>query len=1082
MTKRKKKILAIVALCIVSVVFILPLIGFSILNWGILPPKKLTPLVVEQTNKFIDAHFECERIELTYFETYPYLGVKLINGHLTHQMPDSISKDHLLDIPADSLFSFQQAKLSVQPFDFLFKKRITIKDLSISSPRFYGFVSSDGHPNWDIYLTKETDEETENEETDKESDLPVIDLQRVRIYNGKFTYDDRQSDVFAEVGGFFLTIDGSLTGNENRLSIDAGTSSILFDCPDYRLKNNVSLQLKSKVLLTDQYQSVTLQDAELRINQFPFTASGSLRKIPESNLSHVDLEMDLKIGNLNDLLDFVPDAYLKDRNQMVTKGEISLNSTITGLVGDSIMPSINLCCKINNGSYHMKGVKQGIDTLQMDLDLHLNGRNPDSSYVELQDFTLIGLNTALSMNGYVYNLYTNPQIYAVMRGNMDFTRLGEEFFNPDTLLIEGLLQADLMAHFKLDDLLDSQFGKIKAAGSLSVDQLKAECKPLELDLFIGGTQLAIDPVRQESNYLGKNDLVRLVLDVDTLNVQYKTEINSTVSKLSLHAQTSPTIDTTAVIPMTAGISFSHLQTQLPDSILLIAEQLNLQAAIKPSLSDKHKPTAGGRIAVDTLKFISKPMRSGAVLAKSNFNFEALPYTDARRERQVMQAAGDSLQTRRQKRRMAADSLHLSDQAAGENLIQQLFSQWEARGNVSFNKLQAFSQFFPIPIWMDPTTLTFNTNTVKLTDANLHLGNSNLKLSGQLNRIRQAFLRGGKLRGEFELTSDYIDCTQLMQSVNAGMQYADNTVIKAIEEPVAILDAQSLNEVVAIIEADTTDQVFVVPDFLDLSLNTNAKRIDFNELQLENVTGEIVIRNQSINLNKLNMQSNMGSGNLTMNYTAKNKDGASTGLDLDLNRIQIGELVSLFPAIDTLVPMLRSFEGVVNCEITATCKLDSSMSVILPSVNAACYLHGENMVLLDGETFAEISKMMMFKNKKRNVIDSIAVDLAIKDNQIEVFPFQVEMDRYRVAVGGTHNLDMTFNYHISVLKSPVPFKLGVDVYGNLDKFKFKITKAKYKDLFKPAKMAEMDSTRKNIRKDIRDAVRQQIRQTAPELKQ
>ena len=111
MTKRKKKILAIIALCIVSVVFILPLIGFSILNWGILPPKKLTPLVVEQTNKFIDAHFECERIELTYFETYPYLGVKLINGHLTHQMPDSISKEHLLDIPADSLLSFQHAKL-----------------------------------------------------------------------------------------------------------------------------------------------------------------------------------------------------------------------------------------------------------------------------------------------------------------------------------------------------------------------------------------------------------------------------------------------------------------------------------------------------------------------------------------------------------------------------------------------------------------------------------------------------------------------------------------------------------------------------------------------------------------------------------------------------------------------------------------------------------------------------------------------------------------------------------------------------------------------------------------------------------
>ena len=91
-----------------------------------------------------------------------------------------------------------------------------------------------------------------------------------------------------------------------------------------------------------------------------------------------------------------------------------------------------------------------------------------------------------------------------------------------------------------------------------------------------------------------------------------------------------------------------------------------------------------------------------------------------------------------------------------------------------------------------------------------------------------------------------------------------------------------------------------------------------------------------------------------------------------------------------------------------------------------------------------------------------------------------MDRYKVAVGGTHNLDMTFNYHLSVLKSPVPFKLGIDITGNLDDFKYKITKCKYKDIFKPAKQAELDSTRKNIRKDIRDAVRKQIEEAAPEL--
>ena len=46
--KRKKKILTIIVLATITLIFILPAIGFSILNWGVLPPEKLTPLVIEQ--------------------------------------------------------------------------------------------------------------------------------------------------------------------------------------------------------------------------------------------------------------------------------------------------------------------------------------------------------------------------------------------------------------------------------------------------------------------------------------------------------------------------------------------------------------------------------------------------------------------------------------------------------------------------------------------------------------------------------------------------------------------------------------------------------------------------------------------------------------------------------------------------------------------------------------------------------------------------------------------------------------------------------------------------------------------------
>ena len=92
-----------------------------------------------------------------------------------------------------------------------------------------------------------------------------------------------------------------------------------------------------------------------------------------------------------------------------------------------------------------------------------------------------------------------------------------------------------------------------------------------------------------------------------------------------------------------------------------------------------------------------------------------------------------------------------------------------------------------------------------------------------------------------------------------------------------------------------------------------------------------------------------------------------------------------------------------------------------------HIKGDSLVLMDGETFAEISKTLMFKNKKRNVFDSISVNLTVQDGNVTVYPFLLQIDRYKAAVGGTQGLDMNFNYHISVLKSPLPFKAGSEHY-------------------------------------------------------
>lgn len=1077
--KINKKVVTTIIVIAVTLFFILPGIGFSILNWGVLPPEKLTPLVIEQTNKFLDAHLDCERIELTYFETYPHLGIRLTNGHLiSHAAEDSTAHEEELAIPSDSLLAFKTAVISLRPTDFLFGGKITIGEFSLEEPRFYGYVNKKGAANWDIYSS-----EPDSAETDKKP-LPPIDLQKVRISNGRFTYDDREADLFAEINGFFLNMDGSLTDGKNKLDIETGSTSILFSSPTYTLENKLALKLKSQLLLSDNFNTITLNDAELLVNNLPFTANGAVSSLPPLKQTKIDMEVGLKVSDMNDLLKFIPDAYFQHREKIEAKGAVIVEGNIHGYLGDSIVPSVNLCCKIENGSYHVKGLKQGIDTLQMDMDLHLNGMYPDSSFVSLEQLTLKGLTTSLDMNGKVTNLLTSPNIDTNIKGKIDFTRLAKEFLNPDTLFLQGVMDADLSASFNVDDLLNSQYGKVHASGRLNIDTLKAYSKPLGMDVFITNAAFSVDSTQLSSSYLENKDLLSITLSVDSLNVKYQDDISTNISRLAIQAKTSPVIDTTAVIPMTAQLKFDYLRTRLPDSVWLVAGQTVVKGGIKSSASNKLIPTAGATISVDTLRYFILPMRTGMILSGNTFNIEALPYRDAIRQRRLART-DTTTQTATRAARTRRPRIPGQVQADTTNVTTQLLRRWEVRGSLSFNKMRGFSRLLPLPMRIDQTTMKFNTNDITLTDAHLHLGKSDFMLNGEIKRIRQAMLRGGKLQGNFSLTSDYIDCNQLMKAMNSGMQYSEQHAATADqsaidEENLVTMDTHTLQDSMATATLDTTDRVFVIPAYLDMTLHTDAKKIDFKDVELSNVLGEVIIRDQSINLSNLKMDSNIGRGNMTMFYTAKDESGASAGFDLDLENVMVEKLIGLYPAIDTLVPMLRSFEGVVDCQITATCKMDSVMSLDLPSLNSACYLHGENMVLLDGETFTEISKTLMFKNKKRNVIDSISVDLAIKDNKIEVFPFLVEMDRYKVAVGGTHNLDMTFNYHLSVLKSPVPFKLGIDITGNLDDFKYKIVKCRYKDLFKPAKEAELDSTRTNIRKEIRESIRKQIKETAPEL--
>jgi hypothetical protein len=82
-----------------------------------------------------------------------------------------------------------------------------------------------------------------------------------------------------------------------------------------------------------------------------------------------------------------------------------------------------------------------------------------------------------------------------------------------------------------------------------------------------------------------------------------------------------------------------------------------------------------------------------------------------------------------------------------------------------------------------------------------------------------------------------------------------------------------------------------------------------------------------------------------------------------------------------------------------------------------------------------------------------------------------MDKHKGVVAGSHNMDMSFDYHISVVDSPLPLKFGIHISGTLDDLKYRLAKCRYAELYPLATRGEVQNRQLELRRMIREALTQ-----------
>ena len=310
--------------------------------------------------------------------------------------------------------------------------------------------------------------------------------------------------------------------------------------------------------------------------------------------------------------------------------------------------------------------------------------------------------------------------------------------------------------------------------------------------------------------------------------------------------------------------------------------------------------------------------------------------------------------------------------------------------------------------------------------------------------------------DLSVTSGRIDTDELMEAYTAGVRYASAKPVQDDSLSAAYADRDSLS-----------NALIVIPSNINASIKLEGNEIDYSNLKIDWFESDIAMKNRTLQITNTVATSNMGDIYLEGFYSTRSRKDISAGFDLNMASITADKVIALFPGVNEIMPMLSSFKGTLDCEVAATSQLDTNMSFILPSINGVLNIKGTDLSMEDNEALDKLAKVLMFKERKMGRIEDMSVQGIISDNMLEVFPFVMKVDRYTLAMNGLQNFDQSFQYHVSVLRSPIPFRFGINLSGNFDDWKYRIGKAKYKNVNVPVFTAELKDMQMNLVSAIHD---------------
>ncbi len=1030
-----KKALKITGITLLSIVG-LAIIAATTAAIIITSSGQLTKIANKYVPRFVDCETHLGKADLT-IKTFPNLGVEINDVTFINPIQGS---------PSDTLASIEKLILSADIKKILKDKEIQVEECFLENAFINLYTDSAGKTNYDVFGKKD-----DTDTTSPKFDYSV-DLKQVKLKNSSLTYTDKSSNLSTSMSGLDIGLKGNLKDDDINAEAELHTSSIDFNSGKLAINaNNIDLSYNGDIngfKLIDGTLKLNTPDITLKYDE-NFLANDTLTlELPlRFNLNNMTASLDkAKIG-LNDLdfdidgigsysdkgdigMDFtlntnvlfienvikhLPAEISETLNEMKITGKVKLSDcTIKGVFNEEKMPLIATSINGEDIALSVEALPYPLTNIVVDAALSLDLLN--QSRLSINSVTADMHKSHLEAKGSIDDLTNQMVMNLDIKADMPLSDI--KAYMPDEVNLNGQGKANLkLTNTDLDNLLLSfdnfNFNRVFSDGNIVLNNFKVTYSD---SIKAESPKLNIGITTPASRKEIGNKGVCLTIDGNSLDVAVGNSIKTSVTRPDI--------------------------TLRADNFLKGYERMDAKADLKMDHID---------FRLDTVSVSSNTTHFVAETAPNNKNTDGLVlYTNI--DNNVLSAAlGDHYSLVSDKFKLTATLEEDKNQPENNPL-----RHWNPTSDLKLTNALLNVDGIEDKISVSDIDFMVNNNELSINRCAAQLGKSNINLQGNIIGITDWIYKEGELKGELDLKSDHLDINEIMKMTSG---------IGVDEESIAPAEGEYVDE-----EADP----FIVPRGVNLAFTIKTKKALYGNFDLNDLGGRLTVNNGKLILEEIGFTNEAAEMQLTAIYESPRRSHLFLGMDFHLLNVKINDLIHMIPEVDTLVPMLKTFDGHAEFHITAQTNLNAKYEPKISTLRAAADLEGQNLYVKDTTSFSKMTNMLKVSSRGEYRVDSLDVQLTVFRNEIDLYPFLITIGKYKAVASGRHTLDKNCNYHISVTDTPLAIRLGLDINGPMNNLNYKLAPCKYKNLYRPERRKDTDNMVLELRKLISNSLKKNVK--------